>query len=64
MEDIVRPWHRRAAALQRTYIADVKLNFMSHIRVFGLILVAHIILFLLVARENTDFPNIGTEKTF
>lgn len=37
---------------------------MSHIRILGLILVAHIILLLLVAGEDADFTNICAEEAF
>ena len=63
MEDIVGAGHGRADALQRPDIADIELDLVGDIGIFGLILVPHIVLFLLVARENADFRDIRAEET-
>ena len=62
MEDVIHTRHGIAARLQVAYIADKKLDFMGHIRVFHLVFVAHIVLLLLIAGEDADFSDICTEK--
>lgn len=62
MEDIVHAVHHAAAALQRAHVADIELDLMRDFGITHLILMAHIVLLLLVARENTDFLNIGVQK--
>ena len=63
MEDIIHTRHCTAAAFQTAYIAYIEFNFMSHLRIFGLILVTHIVLLLLVATEYADFFNICCKET-
>ena len=62
MEDVIHARHGIAARLQIAYIADKKLDFMGHIRVFHLVLVTHIVLLLLIAGEDADFSDIRTEE--
>ena len=49
MEDVICSWHRRAHAFQASDVTDVEFYLVCDIRVFRLILVAHVVLFLLVA---------------
>ena len=49
MEDVICAWHRRAHAFQTSDIADVEFYLVCNVREFRLILVAHVVLFLLVA---------------
>lgn len=49
MEDVICAGHRRAHAFQTSDIADIEFYLVCNIRVFRLILVAHVVLFLLVA---------------
>lgn len=62
MEDIIHTGHGVAARLQVAYVSDKEFDFMGHVRVFHLVFVAHIVLLLLIAGEDTDFSDICTEK--
>ena len=62
MENVVDLWHGILARLQIAHIADIELDLVGDIGIFGLILVPHIVLFLLVAAENAYLPDIGIEK--
>ena len=63
MKYIAHSGHRVLARLQITHVSDEELGFMSHIGTLRLILMAHVVLFLLVTTENTDFTNVSSEKT-
>ena len=62
MEDVIHARHGIAARLQVAYVSDKKLDLVCHVRVFHLVLVAHIVLLLLIAGEDADFSDICTEK--
>ena len=62
MEYVINAVHSTPDGLQIPHIADVELDFVRHIRHLRLILVAHIILLLLITREDTDFPDISFQK--
>ena len=62
VEDIIHPSHGSPNRLQIPDIANVKLDFVRHFRHPGLVLVAHIVLLLLVSREDADLANIRGEK--
>ena len=62
MEDVIHARHGIAARLQVAYVSDKKLNLVSHVRIFYLIFMAHIILLLLIAGEDADFSDIRTEE--
>ena len=49
--------------LQNGGITDKELDFVRNIRILYLIFMTHIILFLLITRENTDFCNISLQET-
>ena len=58
MKDIIHAGHNAAAAFERAHVADKELDFVSRFGIAHLILVAHIVLLFLVARENADFFDI------
>lgn len=62
MEDVVDAGHGVLARLEVADVADEELDFACIVRVFCLILVAHIVLLLLVAREYADFCYVGFQK--
>ena len=63
MEDVIHARHGVAARLQVAYVSDKKLDLVCHVRVFHLVFVAHIVLLLLIAGEDADFPDVCTEET-
>ena len=62
MENVVYPVHRVLHASEVAHVADVELDLVGRIRALGLELVAHVVLFLLVAAENADFADIRLEE--
>ena len=62
MENIVNAGHHAAARLERAYVADEELDLVGNLGVANLVLVAHVILLLLVAREYADLLDIGVEE--
>ena len=58
VEDIVHARHHVAARLQIAHVADVELDLVGHLGIPRLILVAHIVLLLLVARKNANLTDI------
>ena len=62
VEDVVNTGHSILDGLRVADIADVKLDLASSLRMLGLKFVAHIILLLLVTRENADFLQIGIQE--
>ena len=62
MENIVHPGHGSPDRLQIPDIANVKLDFIRHLRHFRLILVAHIVLLLLIPGEDADLANVRGEE--
>lgn len=63
MEYIICSGHCGTATLKATDIAYVKLYLVGHVRIFGLILMPHIILLLLITREDADLVNVGSKET-
>lgn len=62
MEDVVNAFH---CGLEGTLVADiayVKFNFVRYFGHLGLIFVAHIVLLLFVAREDSDFAYVGAKE--
>jgi len=49
VEDVIGTWHGSPATFEVAYIANVKLDFVGHIRIVDLVFVAHIVLFLFIA---------------
>jgi hypothetical protein len=57
MENKIHAVHRFLHAVEIAHVANVKPEFVAAI------LVSHVVLFLLVAAENTDLANVGVQKT-
>ena len=49
--------------LQIAHVADIEFNFIGNVGHFRLKLVAHIVLFFLIARKNSNLADIGFEET-
>ena len=62
MEDVVHPVHRVLDARQVAHVANVEPDLVGHVGHLGLELVAHIVLFFLVAAKNANFANIRLQK--
>ena len=63
MEYVVYTVHGVLAGLQVADIADIELDLVCHFRHGCLEMVAHIVLLLLVAGEDSDFTDVGVEET-
>lgn len=59
MEDVVHPGHGVPHRLGIAHVAYVELHFLGRLRVPGLELVAHVVLFLLIPREDADLADVG-----
>ena len=62
-EDIIDSVHCEIYSLTVAYISNIEFYFVRNVRTISLKEVAHVILFLLVAREDTNFPDVGVEET-
>ena len=62
VEDVVHAGHGIPDGLGIADIADVEFDLFGVLRVPGLQLVAHIVLFLFIAGENADFLQVGIQK--
>ena len=62
VENIVYPGHGPPNGLQVPDVANVKLDFIRHLRHFRLILVAHVVLLLLIPGEDADLANVRGEE--
>ena len=62
MENVVHPVHRVLDAREVAHVADVELDLVGHFRHLDLELVAHVVLFFLVAAENANLANIRLQK--
>ena len=62
MEDVVHPVHRVLDAREVAHVADVELDLVGHVGHLGLELMAHVVLFFLVAAKNANFANIRLQK--
>ena len=63
MKNIVHTRHSVLDGLRVADIANIKLDLFCRVWVLCLKLMAHVILFLLITRENTDFCNISLQET-
>ena len=63
MEDIVDPTHSGLEGGFIAHITNVELDLVGNLRHLCLILMTHVVLLLLIAREDADFANVGTEET-
>ena len=62
VEDVVHAAHR---ALQRgpvAHVADVEFDLARDLRIIGLVLMPHVVLHLLVAREDADLLDVSLEE--
>lgn len=64
VEDVVHTRHGVPDGLRIAHIADVKLDLLRMLRVLRLKLVAHVVLLLLVTREDADLAKVGIEEVF
>ena len=63
MEHVVNTLHRILQRALITHVADVEFYLAGHLRHTGLEIVAHIVLFLLIAGEDADFADVGAKET-
>ena len=61
-EHVVRPAHRHVNRAPVTHVADVELHLPGPLRVLRLEVVAHVVLLLLVAREDADLPDVRGQE--
>ena len=62
VENVVNTGHCVTDGLRIADIADVELDLLGGLRVLGLKLMAHIVLLLLITRENADFLQVGIQE--
>lgn len=62
MKNEISAWDGATAGFKVSHIANVEFDFVSYIRILGLVLVTHVVLFFLIAGEDADFPDVGAEK--
>ena len=62
MEDVVHPVHCVLDACEVAHVANVEPDLVGHVGHLGLELVAHVVLFFLVAAKNANFANIRLQK--
>ena len=63
VEDVIDARHRILQRALVPHIADVELNLVRHLRHPRLEVVPHIVLLLLIPRENADLADVRTKKT-
>ena len=63
MKDVVDSKHCILTALKAADITNEEFNFSCYFRHLDLILVTHVILLLLITREDTDFSDVCAKKT-
>ena len=57
-ENIVNSVHCKVDSFTLTDISDIEFHFSSHLWSLSLKMMAHIILFLFITRQDTDFSDI------
>ena len=62
MEDVVYPAHSAPDGLQIPHVTDVEFDLIRHFRHLHLKFMAHIVLLLLIAGEDTDLADVGRKK--
>ena len=60
---VIDPGHRASATLQTPHIANVELNLVRVIWVFGLVLMPHVVLLLFIAGEDADLADVRAQET-
>ena len=63
MEHIVHPFHRILQRALVTHVANVEFHFVRHLRHTRLEVVAHVVLLLFITREDTNLPDVRSQKT-
>ena len=63
MENIVHTMHSILNRSQISYITDVELDLLCHLRHLGLEFMAHIVLLLFITGEHADFLDVGSQET-
>ena len=63
MEDVVDPTHSGLEGGFVAHITNVELDLVGNLRHLCLILMAHVVLLLLIAREDADFCDVCFEET-
>lgn len=62
MEDVVNAFHCGFEGALVADVSDVEFDFARDLGHLGLILVTHIVLLLLIAREDSDFAYVGAKE--
>ena len=62
MENVVNAGHSVTDGLRVADIADVELDLLGSVRVLGLKLMAHIVLLLLITREDANLLQVGIQE--
>ena len=63
VEYIIDPRHCAPATLEAPHVPDVEFDLVRNVRVLRLVLVAHVVLLLLVSRENADLPHVRAKES-
>ena len=63
VEHVVNALHRVFQSTLIANVANIEFDLVSHLRHSSLEVVAHVVLLLLIAREDADFSDISAEKT-
>ena len=63
VEDVVHAAHGTLERGLVAHVAYVELDLAGCIRIIGLVLMPHVVLLLLVAREDADLSDVGPEET-
>ena len=64
VEDVVDAGHGILDGLRVAHVADVESNFLRCLRMFSLQFMPHVVLFLLIAREDANFFQVRIQKVF
>ena len=63
MEYVIDSLHRIGEGAAIAHVTDVEFNLVGHFRHTGLEVVAHVVLFFLVAREDANLTDVSPEET-
>ena len=64
VEDVIDAGHGIPDGLRVAHVADVESNFLRCFRMFSLQFMPHVVLFLLIAREDANFFQVRIQKVF
>ena len=62
VEYIIDPRHRAPATLEAPHVPYVEFDLVRNVRVLRLVLVPHVVLLLLVSRENADLSHVRAQE--